>query len=71
MLQTLKKIFPEAILNVFLPPYHYALAFFAACRYRFPSRDLTVIAVTGTKGKSTTVELLNAILEEAGYKTAL
>jgi len=30
-----------------------------------------VIGVTGTKGKSSTIEILNAILEEAGEKTAL
>jgi UDP-N-acetylmuramoyl-L-alanyl-D-glutamate--2,6-diaminopimelate ligase len=30
-----------------------------------------VIGVTGTKGKSSTTEILNAILEKAGYKTAL
>lgn len=47
------------------------LAFFSALWYRFPSRKLKVIAVTGTKGKSSTVEILNTILEEAGYKTAL
>lgn len=29
-----------------------------------------MVAVTGTKGKSTVVELINAVLEEAGFKTA-
>ncbi len=43
----------------------------AALWYRLPSRHIKIIAVTGTKGKSSTVEILNAILEEAGYKTAL
>jgi len=43
----------------------------AAFWYRFPSHKIKVIAVTGTKGKSSTVEILSAILEEAGYKTAL
>jgi UDP-N-acetylmuramoyl-L-alanyl-D-glutamate--2,6-diaminopimelate ligase len=39
--------------------------------FSFPSREITVIAVTGTKGKSSTVEFVNAIFEQAGYKTAL
>ncbi|MDO8620093.1 MAG: UDP-N-acetylmuramyl-tripeptide synthetase [bacterium] len=51
-------------------PYHYSLALLGAIVYGFPSRKLNVIAVTGTKGKSSVVELVNALLEEAGYTTA-
>lgn len=51
--------------------YHYLWALVSAVFYRFPSKRIKVIGVTGTKGKSTVVELVNAILEEAGYKTAL
>ena len=51
--------------------YHFSLALLGAFLYRFPSRKLLVIGVTGTKGKSSTTEFVNAILEEAGYKTAL
>ncbi len=51
--------------------YHFALAYLGAARYIFPSSKILVVAVTGTKGKSSTTEMLNAILEEAGYKTAL
>lgn len=51
--------------------YHWLLAFLAAVWYRFPSRDIKVMAVTGTKGKSSTVELLGAILERAGFRVAV
>ncbi|MDO8593632.1 MAG: UDP-N-acetylmuramyl-tripeptide synthetase [bacterium] len=54
-----------------LAPYHYAWARLSAPRYRFPARRLTVIGVTGTKGKSSVAEMLYAILTAAGYKTAL
>jgi UDP-N-acetylmuramoyl-L-alanyl-D-glutamate--2,6-diaminopimelate ligase len=62
----LKKITPRFILNV----YHLCWAFFSALFYGFPSRKLIVIGVTGTNGKSTTVDMINSILIEAGFKTA-
>lgn len=39
--------------------------------YGQPARKLRVIAVTGTNGKTTTVNYLNEILKEAGYITAM
>ena len=71
VLRLLKKIIPAHIFTGAQPAYHYLLAFLGALIYRFPSRKIKVVAITGTKGKSTTAELVNAILEEAGYKTAL
>ena len=42
-----------------------------SARYGFPARGLKVIAVTGTNGKTTTVNYINEILKEAGKKTAM
>lgn len=39
--------------------------------YGFPSKDMTVIGVTGTNGKTTVTFLLKAIFESAGKKTGL
>ena len=51
--------------------YHFLLSLFSALIAGFPSRKLFVIGITGTKGKSSVSEMMNAILEEAGYRTAL
>ncbi len=66
-----RRFIPTPVFEFLNPAYHWILAFTSAVWYRFPSRKIKVIAVTGTKGKSSTTEILNAILEEAGYKTAL
>ncbi|MBI2476383.1 MAG: UDP-N-acetylmuramyl-tripeptide synthetase [Candidatus Taylorbacteria bacterium] len=67
----IKKIIPRKLFLTLQSPYHYLLAWLGAIVYRFPSRYIKVVAVTGTKGKSSVVELVNAVLEEAGFKTAL
>src|SRR3989344_8442256 len=54
-----------------LLPYHYAWASLSALWYGYPAKKLTVIGVTGTKGKSTVAEMLHAILSADGKKTAL
>lgn len=71
IIHILKKIIPKSLVRLLRPVYHRALAFFMAFSYGFPAKKLTVIGVTGTKGKSTTAEMLFTILRAAGYKTAL
>lgn len=69
--RALKNIIPDSLFRALQPSYHYLLAFLGALRFGFPSRRLIVVGVTGTKGKSSVIEILNAIFEEAGYATAL
>ncbi len=66
----------KKIIKKFLPPswlsaYHYLLAQLANGLYFFPSNKLIVIGVTGTNGKTTTVNLISQLLECLGYKTSL
>lgn len=71
IVSALKKIVPGSIGRPLLPMYHRILAFVMALSYGFPAKKLTVIGVTGTTGKSTTVEMLFAVLRAAGHRTAL
>ena len=66
-----KKVIPRGLFTALQPTYHYLLSFSGVLLCGFPSRRLTVIAITGTKGKTSVAELINSIYEEAGYKTAL
>ncbi len=48
-----------------------ALAILAATFYRDPSREMRVIGITGTNGKTTTAHLIAAILESDGVRSGL
>lgn len=51
--------------------YHHVVAFFANLSYLFPGRKLTVIGVTGTDGKTTTVNLIYHILKSSGKNVSM
>lgn len=71
MIKILKKLIPKKYFESVQKIYHWLLALFSAIWYRFPSREIKVVAITGTKGKTTTTELVSALLEAGGYKTAI
>ncbi|MEK7077993.1 MAG: UDP-N-acetylmuramoyl-L-alanyl-D-glutamate--2,6-diaminopimelate ligase [Patescibacteria group bacterium] len=62
----IKKIIPRRIWNAS----HWLVALAGAVKYKFPSRDLIVIGVTGTNGKSTVVQLLHDIFQNFGLNVA-
>ena len=62
---------PEQMTIVSVQNTREAAAWTAAAFYRYPSKELKVIGITGTKGKTSTTFMIRDILEAAGYKTGL
>ncbi len=67
MKKILKKVLPEELLLF----YHYFLALLAAFFYRFPSRKIVVIGITGTKGKTSAANFIWSTLQAGGFKTGM
>ncbi|MBI2624024.1 UDP-N-acetylmuramyl-tripeptide synthetase [Candidatus Parcubacteria bacterium] len=67
ILKIAKRFIPTPLFRWLVSPYHCSLAWAADRWYRHPSRELIVIGVTGTKGKSATVYLAGRMLEAAGH----
>lgn len=68
--QLIRWVLPQSLYNFLIPKYHFVLAFLGFVYYRHPSRKLTLIGVTGTKGKSSVTEILGHILSRADKKVA-
>ena len=69
--KTARKVLPKSALVGLEKSYRKSRAKIISARFGNPARDLRIIAVTGTNGKTTTVNFLNEILKEAGYRTAM
>ncbi|EKD58315.1 MAG: hypothetical protein ACD_56C00150G0014 [uncultured bacterium] len=67
MMHKIKSLVPQSAKNI----YHLAQAMMANVWFGFPTRKLRVIGVTGTDGKTTTVQMITGILEQAGKKVAM
>ena len=66
MKDLLKKLIPSAVWNRL----HWVVAWVGAVKNRFPSREMVVIGVTGTNGKSTVVQLAHDIFSGFGLNVA-
>jgi UDP-N-acetylmuramoyl-L-alanyl-D-glutamate--2,6-diaminopimelate ligase len=68
ILVLIKKIIPKTLFKKIQPIYHLILNWLAAVQYGFPSNKLTVVGITGTTGKTTTVFMTAELLRSAGLK---
>ena len=66
-----KYVIPRPLYRISQPTYHYVLSFCGALIYGFPSKKMFVVGVTGTKGKTTTCNLIAQIFNSAGLKTGM
>lgn len=68
MLREIKKVIPQKLINLGV---HLPRAILANLRNSFPSRNMTVIGVTGTDGKTTTVNMIYKILKDSGKRVSM
>ncbi len=66
-----KNLIPSRFFEKIEPTGHLLEAVAANIRYGFPSRNMHVIGVTGTNGKTTTSFMIHEMLHKAGYKVGL
>ncbi len=70
MISEIKKIVRKVLPKSFYEYFHWLASFIGAIKNKFPSRELIVIGVTGTNGKSTVVQLLHEIFTDFGLNIA-
>lgn len=66
-----KKVIPKNLFKAVEPYGHWAEAVFFNSINGFPARNLKVIGVTGTNGKTSTSFIIHKMLTEAGYNAGL
>ena len=71
LVKTTRRVLPKKVVKKLENNYRKNRARLVSSLYGNPASKLRIIAVTGTNGKTTTVNFLNEILKEAGYKTAM
>lgn len=69
--QKLKRFIPKSVFRRLINTFHLMESVLASLRYGFPARKMKFIGVTGTNGKTTTANMIGAILEAAGHTVGI
>lgn len=71
LVKRVRGVLPAGAVHTLEEVYRQGRVKLLSAKYGNPAKNLRVIAVTGTNGKTTTVNFINEILKEAKYKTAM
>lgn len=71
LVKATRKVLPKSAVGALEKGYRKSRVKLVSARYGNPAKELRVLAITGTNGKTTTACYLNEILKEAGKKTAM
>ncbi len=71
VVEGVRKLLPAGAVHGLEEVYRRGRVQLVSAKYGNPARSLRVIAVTGTNGKTTTVNYINEVLKEAGKTTAM
>lgn len=71
LVRVTRKVLPKGAVKKLENSYRRKRVQLVSARYGNPAKGQNVIAVTGTNGKTTTLNFVNEILKEAGYRTAM
>ena len=71
ILRKIEKLIPKKLYRLVQPIYHFLLAVTGTILYGFPAHKMIMVGVTGTKGKTSTVNFIHSVLSETGQKIGL
>ena len=66
-----KKVVPAQLFKSVVPYWHFSKSVIAQTKAGFPAKDIQVIGVTGTDGKTSTSTLITQMLRNSGKKVAM
>lgn len=71
VVRKVRQVVPKPMVRGLEEAYRRSRVHVVSARYGYPARDLKVIAVTGTNGKTTVANYANEIFKAAGFTTAM